>query len=361
MTLKKFYGFGILLSVLLLSAGCTKPQKASENMAEDKYGCVMFNSMADKKEDVVYVKNLSPGGAVKITVPFYAEGGAGIISGEVINCDGTYFSQDVSYDEDEYVSSVGTNCSGDILTIKERLNDIEAHCYVEIKGEKGETFEEMTIPEEYYVFSGHSEVFEDESGYIHIGNIARKNGGSIENSYVVLKDGEVVYHRDLMNENGSCKLIILPDNSVAADIVEDKKDGRINHEVIQYKAEDSSCSSICKYTTAEEIRGDEIVALNVFDETHLVYLTCTGVYLSDYKLKNPEKLFDWYRNGVAFNSVITPFEEYRVCANKAGDVFALIEGYRGDEYLKLSKLPDNVVSIEIARAGGIRTYDQAVY
>lgn len=341
MSLMKYAFMGIASCTILALAACGKKQENGEvpGVNPDKYGCVMFTSMENGAADTLSTLGLTPDGAFKSFFSFGIGDEEVVISGKNVNCEGKESQYEVPLGKDEYVVSFGFDSSGDIAPVMENL----------------------MLPEGYSIVPGRTEVYEDAYGYFHIGNIEDARSGSYQNSYIVLKDGEVLYHKDSMNFDGACKLIILPDKSVAADIVTNTSEGKINHEVIKYSSKDSSCTTICTYSTAEVLTGDEIVALNVFDDDRLVYFTCKGVYLSDYKLKNPELLFDWHKNGVSFYGTVSSFEEYRVCANEAGDVFVLKDGGICDEYLKLSKLPDNIISVEIAGSSGNRSYSEAVF
>lgn len=361
MKLKKYLFIFIVFCGLCALASCGKKQEADMVLSAnpDKYGCVMLMSIDDTNE-VLEEKKIGPDGVFKYNTPFGNDEKGGSISCETATSAGERFSHEIVFGENESVDAVGFNSLGEALVIMCKAENGEDFFTVERRGENNETSENVKIPKGYGAFSFHSEVYEDPYGYIHIGNIERTENGNPQNGYIILKDGEIVYQKDSVNLNGACKIIVLPDKSAAVDLVTDTSGGRINHEIIKYNPSDSSNTTICCYSTAEMLKDDEILAINVFDENQLVYFTCNGVFLSDYKLKKPELIFDWHKNGMSFPQTVTSFEEYRVCANDAGDIFVLKDEYKCDDYLKLSKLPDNIISIEIAGASGSRSYSEAV-
>ncbi len=364
MTVKRGLSLALMISILMFMSACAKTPGVTEEVActnIDKYRCVAFYSMLDSDDSsAVTIENLNPIAASKFAILQDPSLGERKVVGEAKMCDGTNANHDVSFAEGEYVATVGTSFEGDVAILKEVTKGDESKSLVELIGKDGRTTKELTISGEYSFIPGSSEVYVDAQELVHLTNIVKLESDN-QYSYIVIKDGKEVYCRELLDKRNPSKLLFLPDMSVAVDIVDSKSEGRVNHEIVKFGVDNSSCLTLCQYSTADVITGEEIVALNIFDESHLVYLTCYGVYMSDYKLKKAELVFDWHKNGVSFNSAISYFEEYKVCANNTGDILILKEGFRCDEFLKLSKLPENMVTVEIAGIGGNRSYSQAVF
>jgi len=360
MTSKKYIRILVFVSFFLLLAGCSKKDKSvndSKEYTSNKYGCVLFNRISTRFDGSQILRCLSPRGVSESFITFDPINIDEIITCDVITCDGDYNKFNISYNQNEYVDTVGLSVSNELVFIR---NNEDTHSFVEIIDDGKKTVNKIPIPNKY-IISEKSEVFVDAYGLIHIANALRQDNEAYKKSYIILKDEEMVFCRDLLNENASCRLIVFPDMTVGLDITDSITNGRINHEIIHYNDKDSACVTVCKYSTNEIIDKDEIVSLNVFDDSHLVYITCKGIYLSDYNMDNPEMIFNWHQNGISFNSSVSSFEECRVCANDQGDIFVLKEGFKCDEYLKLSKLPEKITTVEIAGLDALRSYNKAVF
>lgn len=353
----------IFFSAILITS-CDNMDSVSEkeqHYDSDKYGCVMFCSIDNIEDSTKSIKNLKPGGVSKFVTPNIAEGTEGRTLGEIVNCEGKRDDIEISCAENEYLEAVGTySNSNEIVVVREEREENDIHHVVEAVGKNEDFKQEIEIPEGYNLVESHSDVLIDPSGLVHIANVIRRDGESFKNSYIVFKDGKVVFQHDLTDKTGSYNLIVLPDCSVAVDINNCNVDGNLRHEVALYSGVDSSFDFVCEYSTTEELRDDEIIAINIFDEKHLVYATYKGIYLSDTDFENQELIFGWHKNGISIGYTLPSLADYKICANYNGDIFVLKEGFRCDEYLKLSKLPENITTIEIAGISGIRSYSQAV-
>lgn len=235
------------------------------------------------------------------------------------------------------------------------LCDEAGSCYLERRNGEGEILERSILAE----FSSHLAdapvmVIVDGNGYAHVDDWAPTFHDTV-NWCIYAPDGSV-FHEERYAEREFLGLVALPDGRVACQTMISTPDPETKMECLNTGNGEKEIIFSC----GKEIVSDQdINALGTFGDSQMVFLNQDGVYLCDYAMENPRRIFTWKQNGM--NLVPPRQAHYGICTDAADNVFILAETKGGMSYLELQPVPENVFEIELASAGvGLCDYYEAV-
>lgn len=370
MTVKRLLTMLLMAAMLISATGCMGKKNKDdlsleEGSVSDAYGCIASEFIKfDRKPIFISQNYLSADSASKIRVLYDESEFKQVITGQTVNCDGT----SIAYNMDcRDVGTVGYDFSCANIVLVSEGGESERKPRVEKLTDSGELTAKIELDTDYSVSSLDSAICIDKEGYIHISNMEKEDGNSILRSYCVFdstgkmcKELTSAELGDTTGEKSLFELGMLPDGRIFADCISPKGEDNARHKLSVYDTKSGKCEDIFEYDTKLSDGSDMIVALNIFDDSRIVYLTKQGVFLSDYSFNNSKCIFDWKKNGVEFIPGNSEIGAYKICADHDGNVSVLLDKGYTSEYMKLAEIPKDTITVEIAGIGGVNQYGRAV-
>ncbi|MCM1119072.1 MAG: hypothetical protein NC543_06895 [bacterium] len=341
--LRKMYLFCLLVFPIVLS-GCGG---IKEDQVADTYRCAVSSSFyttyAKLYQQTSSRVAFCPGSAVRCNIYPADDTQGQYTEVSVIRADGE--QQTYTWKAEEGKQIIG---AGVVIGANEFVTfcDEADRCYLERRNWEGDILERSILAE----FSDHLAdapvmAIVDGNGYVHIDDWAPTFHDTV-NWCIYAPDGSV-FHEERYAEHEFLGLMALHDGRVVCQTMISTPDSETKIECVNT---DNGEKEIIFSCGKENVSDQDIYVLGLFGDGQVAFLNQDGIYLCDDTMENARQIFTWKQNGMY---LIPPMQaHYGICTDTAGNVFILAEMREGMSYQELQPMPENVVEIELASAGG---------
>lgn len=214
-----------------------------------------------------------------------------------------------------------------------------------------------TVPlngiEEYRFGSHNIEVMADASEYIYISNVEKSGEGCC---IVFSPDGSL--YKAVPLGTYYCRSLCAMPNGVVGFEKESlvSRDGERCFDCLD--TESGEIKTVFSYKDSRSFDEGGIICANVYDDERVVYADKDGVYLADYSMENPIRIFTWKQNGIAIQD--SSFFKARICASDKREINIFVQSNGKETFFVLKEMPENVVKIELASQKISLDYELAV-